>query len=212
MGDTMFVLDDDANDAAQPQVLPTSELGQTKPSQRILLNTEHGDTKVDLFMAVQMLAAAWMSTWREVVKNCFTHAGFRLEEMSLGSSGDDAQAADDVGPAQDTATAAAWEALEEAGIVPANVALSDYVNADADVIVYEELTDAAILKSAPAATADSSDDEEVWHDVPKVPTPVTASQVMDSLAPMTTMSLCNSSQNVSSAFSGCSCVSANSRK
>ncbi|KAH6935398.1 hypothetical protein HPB50_005558 [Hyalomma asiaticum] len=100
--------------------------------------------------------------------------------MSLGSSGDDAQAADDVGPAQDTATAAAWEALEEAGIVPANVALSDYVNADADMIVYEELSDAEILKSARTA-ADSSDDDEVGHDVPKVPTPVTASQVMDSL-------------------------------
>ncbi|KAH6946702.1 hypothetical protein HPB50_014616 [Hyalomma asiaticum] len=148
--------------------------------QRILLNTKHGrDTKVDLFMAVQMLAAAWMSTRREVVKNCFAHAGFRPEEMSLGSSSDDAQAADDVGRAQDEATAAAWEALEEASIVPENVALSDYVNADADVIVYEELSDAEILKSARAA-ADSSDDE-VGHDVPKVPTPVTASQVMDSL-------------------------------
>lgn len=45
--------------------------------QRILLNTEHGrDTKVDLYMAVQMLAAAWMSTRGEVVKNCFAHAGF----------------------------------------------------------------------------------------------------------------------------------------
>ncbi|KAH9370704.1 hypothetical protein HPB48_013989 [Haemaphysalis longicornis] len=32
-------------------------------------------------MAVQMLAAAWMSTRGEVVKNCFTHAGFRPEEM-----------------------------------------------------------------------------------------------------------------------------------
>ncbi|KAH9367837.1 hypothetical protein HPB48_003118 [Haemaphysalis longicornis] len=45
--------------------------------QRILLNTEHGrDTKVDLYMAVQMLTAAWMSTRGEVVKNCFAHAGF----------------------------------------------------------------------------------------------------------------------------------------
>ncbi|KAH6948451.1 hypothetical protein HPB50_024518 [Hyalomma asiaticum] len=138
-------------------------------------------------MAVQMFAAAWMWTQREVVKNCFAHAEFRPEEMFLGSSSDDAQAADDVGLAQDAATAAAttavWEALEEAGIVPENVALSDYVNANADVIVYEELSDAEILKSARAATAvaDSSDDEEVGHDLPKVSTPVTASQVMDSL-------------------------------
>lgn len=151
--------------------------------QRILLNTEHGrDTKVDLYMAVQMLAAAWMSTRGEVVKNCFAHAGFRPEEMC--SSSDDAQAADDVGPGQDATTAEAWAALEEAGIVPENVALSDYVNADADVIVYEELSDAEILKSARAASAaaaDSSDDEEVGHGVPTVPTSVTASQVMDSL-------------------------------
>ncbi|KAH6947712.1 hypothetical protein HPB50_020792 [Hyalomma asiaticum] len=81
------------------------------------------------------------------------HAGFRPEEMSLGSSNDDAQAADDVGPAQDAATAAAWEALEETSIVPENVALNDYVNADADVIVYEELSEFEILKSARAAAA-----------------------------------------------------------
>lgn len=100
------------------------------------------------------------------------------------SSSDDAQAADDVGPGQDATTAEAWAALEEAGIVPENVALSDYVNADADVIVNEELSDAEILKSARAASAaaaDSSDDEEVGHGVPTVPTSVTASQVMDSL-------------------------------
>lgn len=99
------------------------------------------------------------------------------------SSSDDAQAADDVGPGQDATTAEAWAALEEAGIVPENVALSDYVNADADVIVYEELSDAEILKSARAASAaaDSSDDEEVGHGVLTVPTSVTASQVMDSL-------------------------------
>ncbi|KAH6929272.1 hypothetical protein HPB50_025931 [Hyalomma asiaticum] len=102
--------------------------------------------------------------------------------MSLGSLSDDAQAADDAGPAQDAAMAAVWEALEEAGIVPENVALSDYVNADTNVIVYEELSDAEILKSAHAATAaaDSSDDE-AGHGVPKVPTPVTVLQVMDSL-------------------------------
>ncbi|KAH6930813.1 hypothetical protein HPB50_019691 [Hyalomma asiaticum] len=114
-----------------------------------------------------MLAAARMPTPREVVKNRLAHAAFRPKETSLGSSSDDTQAADDVGLAQDAATAAAWEALEEAGIIPENVVLSDYVNANADVIVYEELSDAEILKSARAATADSSDDEEVGHDVPK---------------------------------------------
>ncbi|KAH7956946.1 hypothetical protein HPB52_013878 [Rhipicephalus sanguineus] len=146
--------------------------------QRILWNTEHGcDTKVDLFMAVQALAAAWMSTRREVLKNCFAHAVFRPKEISLASSSDDAQAVDDdVGQGQDAAMAAAWTALEEAGIVPEYVALSDYVCANADVIVYEELSDAKILKSARGvAGANSSDDEEVAHDVPTVPTPVTAS-------------------------------------
>ncbi|KAH6922328.1 hypothetical protein HPB50_013247 [Hyalomma asiaticum] len=128
-----------------------------------------------------MLAAAWMSTRQEVVKNCFAHAGFRPEEMSLGSSSDDAQAADDIGPAQDAATGAAREALEEAGIVPESVALSAYVNANADMIVYEELSDAETLKSARAAAAADSSDDEVGHDVPKVSMPVTASQVMDSL-------------------------------
>ncbi|KAH7981872.1 hypothetical protein HPB52_001361 [Rhipicephalus sanguineus] len=89
--------------------------------------------------------------------------------MSLASPSDDAQAADDdnVGQGQDAATATAWTALEEAGIVPENVALS---GRDADV--YEELSDAEILKSARgAATAADSSDDEVVHGVPTVPTP-----------------------------------------
>ncbi|KAH8032819.1 hypothetical protein HPB51_002246 [Rhipicephalus microplus] len=135
---------------------------------------------MNLYMVVQMLAAAWMSTRGEVFKNCFAHAAFRLEEMC--STSDDVQDADDIRPGQDVTTATAWAALEEAGNVPENVALSDYVTADADVIIYKELSDAEILKSARAAVAaDSSGDEEVDHGVPTVSTSLTASQVMDCL-------------------------------
>lgn len=58
---------------------------------RILLNTEHGrDTKVDLFMAVQMLAAAWMSTGRDIIKNCFVYAESRHGELTLAGPSDTA--------------------------------------------------------------------------------------------------------------------------
>ncbi|KAH6923266.1 hypothetical protein HPB50_026080 [Hyalomma asiaticum] len=43
------------------------------------------------------------------------------------------------------------QALEEASIVPENAALSDYANANVDMTVYEELSDAEILRSARAA-------------------------------------------------------------
>ncbi|KAL3184703.1 hypothetical protein MRX96_005809 [Rhipicephalus microplus] len=79
------------------------------------------------------MSVTWMSTRGEVIKNCFAHVGFRPVEMC--STSYDAQATDDVGPAEDATMAAAWAALEEAGIVPANVAMSDYVNANTDVIV-----------------------------------------------------------------------------
>ncbi|KAH6919625.1 hypothetical protein HPB50_029386 [Hyalomma asiaticum] len=61
-----------------------------------------------------------------------------------------------------------------------NTTQSDYVNADTDMIVHEELRDAEILKSA-CADADSSEDEEVGHGILTVPTPETALQVMGSL-------------------------------
>lgn len=64
-----------------------------------------------------------------------------------------------------------WAALQKARVVRADVELQDYVDADMNVIVHEELNDDDIIKSF--CTANSSD---VALDVPM---PVTASQVMD---------------------------------
>ncbi|KAL3250078.1 hypothetical protein MRX96_055683 [Rhipicephalus microplus] len=86
-------------------------------------------------------------------------------------------------PGQDAETAVAWTVLEDVCIVLESIALSDYINADTNVIVYEELSAAEILESSRVATttANSSDDDAVEHGVLTVLTPVTASQVMDSL-------------------------------
>lgn len=100
--------------------------------------------------------------------------------MNLVCTSDDVQAADDVGPGQDAETAGAWAALEDAGIVPESVALSDYVKADADVIVYKELSVAEITKSA-TAMANSSDGNKAVHGVVAVQPPATTPQVMDFL-------------------------------
>lgn len=113
---------------------------------------------------------------KELYRACKVSSG----KQSLVSPSVDARATDedDVGQEQAAGTAAAWATLREAGIVPDNIELKDHMDADAEVIVYEELNNAEILESARAAAADSSDDDEVAHGVL---TPVTTSQVMDSL-------------------------------
>ncbi|KAH9362069.1 hypothetical protein HPB48_002047 [Haemaphysalis longicornis] len=137
---------------------------------------------VDLFIAVQMLAAAWMSTKRDIIKNCFVHTGFRHGELTLAGPSDAAANEECSGQGGAPETAAARGTLREAGIVPDSIDLYDFVDADADVIVYEELSDEEILRSACAAAisdaADSSDDDEVACGLL---VPVTASRVMDSL-------------------------------
>lgn len=100
-------------------------------------------------MAVHMLAIVWMLARRDTVKNCFTHAGFQPEQMNLACTSDDVKAADDVEPGQNAKTAAAWTALENAGIVPESIALSDYVDAHADVIVYKRLSSSGVLAWVP---------------------------------------------------------------
>ncbi|XP_050024797.2 tigger transposable element-derived protein 6-like [Dermacentor andersoni] len=138
--------------------------------QRLLLNVETGrDTKLDLFMALQMMAAAWAATGRPVIANCFTHAGFKLGDTDSAEDPADCNAA--VHPPGDVI--ASWAALQGAGSVPSSVELDDLIDADINVMAREELSDEDIIKSVRDDGGQSDDDE-----VPDLHPPAT-SRVLD---------------------------------
>ncbi|XP_070390804.1 tigger transposable element-derived protein 6-like [Dermacentor albipictus] len=140
--------------------------------QRLLLNVETGrDTKLDLYMALQMMAAAWAATGRPVIANCFTHAGFKLGDPDIDSAEDAADCNGAVQPPADVI--ASWAALQGAGSVPSSVELDDFIDADVNVIAREELSDEDIIKSVRDDGGQSDDDE-----VPDLHPPAT-SRVLD---------------------------------
>lgn len=138
--------------------------------QRILLNIETGrETRVDLYMALQMMACAWSTLKRDIISNCFRHSGFGNTEAVTGSI----EAEDEL------LIDAQWTTLEEKGFVPADVQLDDFVNADANVEVSEELTDSQIIESVQKHDDNvSSSDED--DDPQDTMTSSTALKVMDS--------------------------------
>ncbi|KAG0410345.1 hypothetical protein HPB47_012532 [Ixodes persulcatus] len=46
------------------------------------------DTKLDLYIVLQMMTAAWTATKHSVIANCFTHAGFKLGDPDADSAED----------------------------------------------------------------------------------------------------------------------------
>lgn len=140
--------------------------------QRLLLNIENGrETKIDLYMALQMMAAAWSTLKRDTISNCFRHSGF-------GNTNSSTEAEDELvsKEAEDALIASQWTALEDKGFVAADVQLDDFLHVDANVEVFEELTDAEIVESAQKHGNVSSSEEDDPQDTL---TPATASKVMD---------------------------------
>ncbi|XP_037568125.1 tigger transposable element-derived protein 6-like [Dermacentor silvarum] len=82
---------------------------------RILLNMSmKRETTIDLYMAIEMLQAAWMAVTASTIANCFRHASFGV------SSGEPSEDLGDVaseGAAGDQAQTS-WDALLDAGVVP----------------------------------------------------------------------------------------------
>uniref|UniRef100_A0A224Z9W5 Tick transposon n=1 Tax=Rhipicephalus zambeziensis TaxID=60191 RepID=A0A224Z9W5_9ACAR len=149
--------------------------------QRLLLNIDTGrQTKVDLFMALQMVAAAWTATRRSIIENCFAHAGFKPDaevtanlSIELDEDGDRGR----VEPPSREATAA-WAALRDTGNVPEHVSMDQFFAVDADVIAHEELTDEAIIDEVRHDEA-SSDDECDAQDAPVPPPALTVMDAFD---------------------------------
>ncbi|XP_064475803.1 tigger transposable element-derived protein 6-like [Ornithodoros turicata] len=140
---------------------------------RLLLDIRFGrESKVDAIQAVEMLAASWSATKREVITNCFRKAGFeRTDEAEDTPCADVEEAEPSV--LEDTSDALAvlqrWEELREQGGVPDDVALEDFLNADSTAVCTEELSEADIVAGLRQDThEDSESDTEEDICVPSV--------------------------------------------
>ncbi|KAG0415414.1 hypothetical protein HPB47_007426 [Ixodes persulcatus] len=107
-----------------------------------------------------------------IIANCFKHAGFVEKVTSSTGAAEDCD--EQVSPPP--GISAAWQALQEAGNVPADIQLEEFIGVDACVIVREELSDEQIVRSVREAE-NSSDGED--DGAPDAPTPTSTSQVMD---------------------------------
>ncbi|KAH7963743.1 hypothetical protein HPB52_022608 [Rhipicephalus sanguineus] len=91
------------------------------------------ETTIDLYMAIEVLQAAWMSVTASTIANCFRHASFGVNS---GGDSEDIGAAANEGAAGDQ-DLASWDALLDAGVVPDCDTFCTYwvVNDDSDECV-----------------------------------------------------------------------------
>lgn len=147
--------------------------------QRMVFNVDRGrPTKVDLFMALEMIAAAWTATRRSVIKNCFAHAGFKptAEEAANSATVEEDDCVRVEPPS--TEVTAAWAALRDSGNVPVDLSIDEFIAVDADVVAHEELSDEAIIEEVRNNEA-SSDDETDAQDASAPPSEVDVMDAFD---------------------------------
>ncbi|KAH6947150.1 hypothetical protein HPB50_017223 [Hyalomma asiaticum] len=110
-------------------------------------------TDVDMFMALEMIAAAWIATSPAVITNCFTHAGLVTPQASCADpaepeEGSPVGALDDGDSAVPPSLTSAWgELCAVANEIPDGLSVHEFVCADEGVVVHEEVTDEAIVSS-----------------------------------------------------------------
>ncbi|KAH7950995.1 hypothetical protein HPB52_004235 [Rhipicephalus sanguineus] len=126
------------------------------------------ETTIDLYMAIEMLQAAWMSVTESTIANCFRHASFGVN--SGGDSGDIGVAANE-GAAGDQ-DLVSWDALLDAGVVPYcdTFCTYMYVCGDADAVTTEELTEAEIVRAVTGVV--NGDSDECVDDSPELANPM----------------------------------------
>ncbi|KAH7950830.1 hypothetical protein HPB52_002133 [Rhipicephalus sanguineus] len=137
------------------------------------------ETTIDHYMAIEMLQAAWMSVTASTIANCFRHASFGVNS---GGDSEDIGAAANEGAAGDQ-DLASWDALLDAGVVPDCDTFCTYVNANADAVTTEELTEAEIVR---AVTGVVNDDRRMCRRQPGVGEPdvPTSAQALDAADPL----------------------------
>ncbi|XP_037276705.2 tigger transposable element-derived protein 6 [Rhipicephalus microplus] len=123
--------------------------------QRLLLNIHmKRPTDVDLFMALEMIAAAWIATSPAVITKCFTHAGLATPQASCTNpaepEGPPVGAFDDGtgnSPVPSSLTSAWGELCAVANEIPNGLSVHEFVSGDEGVVMQEEVTDEAIVSS-----------------------------------------------------------------
>lgn len=133
------------------------------------------DTDVDLYDALEMLQAAWMSVTATTIANCFRHASFAAAPDASDEPSDEPTVPD--GFATSDEVAASWTALRDAGVVPDSESFCDYVSADSEVVATEQLLDDDIVRAV-SDRNETSDDDSVDEQETNVPT---ASEALDAV-------------------------------
>uniref|UniRef100_A0A1E1XKZ6 Putative tick transposon n=1 Tax=Amblyomma sculptum TaxID=1581419 RepID=A0A1E1XKZ6_AMBSC len=135
--------------------------------QKILLDIRlEREMKIDIYQAVEMLAASWQEVRAEVIRNCFLKAGIAINAQAGADDEEDISTPSDV--------AEAWNELRTNGGVPDDVELDDFLFADNAAVATEEMTDAALAESV----QDDGDDGACDADPCDVPT---AKEVMNAM-------------------------------
>ncbi|KAH6944204.1 hypothetical protein HPB50_002271 [Hyalomma asiaticum] len=112
-------------------------------------------TDVDMFMAPEMIATAWVVASPAMITDCFTHAGLVTRQASCADpaeleEGSPVGALDDgtVDSAVPPSLTSAWgELLAMANEILDGLSVDEFGCANEDVIVHKEMTDEAIISS-----------------------------------------------------------------
>ncbi|KAH9376289.1 hypothetical protein HPB48_015011 [Haemaphysalis longicornis] len=124
---------------------------------RLLLNMRlKRDTDVDLYAAIEMLQAAWMSVTATTIANCFRHASFAAAPNASNQPLDEPAVPDGFTASEEVS--ASWGALRDAGVVPGSESFCDYVSVDSEVVATEQLTDDDVVRAVNEPD-ETSDDE-----------------------------------------------------
>ncbi|KAH8038907.1 hypothetical protein HPB51_004019 [Rhipicephalus microplus] len=137
---------------------------------RLLLNLYHKrPTDVNLCMAFEVVATSWVATSPSLIENCFKHVGFTTTvqasctDCSSASPDEDldegALAGESGGSGVPLSLTNASGELRAIDIdIPDELTVDAFVCAHDDVVVYEEVTDEAIIKSV--READGTEDQK----------------------------------------------------
>ncbi|XP_050045980.2 tigger transposable element-derived protein 6-like [Dermacentor andersoni] len=150
---------------------------------RLVLNIQlNRDTKADLYMAIEVLNAAWMHVAASTIASCFRRASFAAHESNPDTDDSMDRIALPSGAAVSDEALASWRVLHDAGVMCEGETFCDYVSVDADVLATEELTDDDFVLAAREhegsdneGAAEDNDTPPYAYDVP------TSSQALDAV-------------------------------
>ncbi|KAH8031576.1 hypothetical protein HPB51_019197 [Rhipicephalus microplus] len=146
-------------------------------------------------------SAKLKKTGSDVVANCFRHAGFAVQcaetsDSAIEAYDGNADRDEDRLLDQDEEIAAAWADLQESD-VPADVHISEFLQADSCLVVREEMTGADIIKSVQEDGVSSDDDDTIAQRDPALPP---TSQVLDAF---NIIRRCNGSSRAMALLAAC---------